>query len=114
MTATKAHRRPMQANASPQQPTTANAGQRRSTQVNEGQCRPTKTKKGPNDASRVIWALGVCVFFFFFSVLLTMKAHSSQRRPTTANAGQRRPTAANLWHYISIESTIHSMALYYF
>src|ERR1700678_2992525 len=32
------------------------------------------------------------VFFFSFSVLLTMKAHSSPRRPTQANEGQCRPT----------------------
>src|SRR5271168_5218997 len=35
------------------------------------------------------------VFFFSFSVLLTMKAHSSQRRPTQANTGQCRPTKAH-------------------
>src|ERR1700678_641529 len=34
-----------------------------------------------------------CVFsFLFFSVLLTTKAYSSQRRPMKANTGQCRPT----------------------
>src|ERR1700678_3667 len=36
----------------PQQPMTANKGQQR----------PTKTKKGPNDARRIVWVLGM--FFF--------------------------------------------------
>src|SRR5271168_3226864 len=35
------------------------------------------------------------VFFFSFSVLLTTKAHSSQRPPTQANTGQCRPTKAH-------------------
>src|ERR1700678_3932981 len=52
-------------------------------------------KKGPNDASGIVWALGVFFFKFFFSILLTTKAHSSQRRPPKANAGPRKPTAAN-------------------
>src|SRR5271168_1347017 len=53
-------------------------------------------KKSPNDASGVVWALGV--FFFlqcFSSILLTTKAHSSQRWPPKANAGPQKPTAAN-------------------
>src|ERR1700678_488927 len=70
-------------NESSQQPTTANAGQQR----------PTKTKQGPNDARPVVWARGVSFLFFFFSVLLTTKAYSSQRRPIKANTGQCRPTA---------------------
>src|ERR1700678_888526 len=37
----------------------------------------------------------VCFFLFFSSILLTTKAHSSQRRPPKANAGPRKPTAAN-------------------
>src|ERR1700678_3465976 len=55
----------------------------------------TKMKKGPNDASGVVWALGVVFFHFFSSILLTTKAHSSQRRPLKANAGPQKPTAAN-------------------
>src|ERR1700678_945820 len=44
-------RRPTQVNEGPQQPMTANKGQRR----------PTKTKRGPNDASGVVWAI-ICFF----------------------------------------------------
>src|SRR5271168_4758990 len=47
-----AGRRPTQADEGPQQPMTANEGQRR----------PTKTKRGPNDASGVVWAI-ICFFF---------------------------------------------------
>src|SRR5271168_1918444 len=39
----------------------------------EGQRRPTKRKQGPNDASGVVWALGV-FFLIFLSVLLTTTA----------------------------------------
>src|SRR5271168_2248567 len=46
-----AERRPTQADEGPQQPMTANKGQRR----------PTKTKRGPNDASGVVWAI---IYFF--------------------------------------------------
>src|SRR6202522_77042 len=46
-----AGRRPTQADEGPQQPMMAN----------EGQCRPTKTKRGPNDASGVVWAI-ICFF----------------------------------------------------
>src|SRR5271168_654735 len=60
--------------------------------ANEGQRRPTKSKKGPNDTSGVVWALGVFFFSNFFSILLTTKAHSSQRRPPKANAGPQQPT----------------------
>src|ERR1700678_4452694 len=44
--------RPTQADKGPQQPMTANEGQRR----------PTKTKRGPNDASGIVWAI-ICFFF---------------------------------------------------
>src|SRR5271168_1705240 len=44
-------RRPTQADEGPQQPMMANEGQRR----------PTKTKRGPNDASGVVWAI-ICFF----------------------------------------------------
>src|ERR1700678_4347043 len=50
------------AHEGPQQPTTANAGQRRPTAANAG---PRRQKKGPNDASGVVWALGE--FFLNFS-----------------------------------------------
>src|SRR5271168_3974176 len=63
--------------------------------ANKGQQRPTKTKKGPNDVSGVVWALGVFFFSIFSSILLTTKAHSSQRRPPKANTGPQKPTAAN-------------------
>src|ERR1700678_1295752 len=75
--------------------------------ANKGQQRPTKTKKGPNNVSGVVWALGVFFFSNFSSILLTTKAHSSQRRPpkaqahkspqqpTQANTGPRQPTTAN-------------------
>src|ERR1700678_10068 len=72
--------------------------------ANEGQRRPTKTKKGPNDVSGVVWALGVFLFHLFYSILITTRhespqqptqAHESPRQPMTANKGQRRPTAAN-------------------
>src|SRR5271168_2600042 len=46
-----AERRPTQADEGPQQPMTANKGKRR----------PTKTKRGPNDASGVVWAI---IYFF--------------------------------------------------
>src|ERR1700678_987253 len=59
-----------------------------------------KTKKGPNDARRVGWALGV-FFVLFFSVLLTTHyvrpffgpdgAHQSQRRPTQAYKDKKGP-----------------------
>src|SRR5271155_3542004 len=46
-----AGRRPTQADEGPQQPMMANEGRRR----------PTKTKRGPNDASGVVWAI-ICFF----------------------------------------------------
>src|ERR1700678_2618783 len=86
-------------------------GQRRPTKAhsshwvaNDGQRRPTKMKKGPNDVSGVVWALGMFLFYFIYFILITtrhesprqpMTANKGQRRPTKANAGQRRPTAAN-------------------
>src|SRR5271155_2887720 len=82
---------------SPRQPMTANEGQRRPTQVNEGPQLPmtaNEDKKGPNDASGVVWALGVFLFHLFYFILITTR-HESPRQPMTANEGQRRPTAAN-------------------
>src|ERR1700678_3964955 len=61
-------------------------------------------KKGPNDARRVVWALGVFLFYLFYFILITTRHESPQqptqanagaRKPMTANEGQRRPTAAN-------------------
>src|ERR1700678_3853015 len=62
--------------------------------ANEGQRRPTKTKKGLNDASGVVWALGVFLFHLFYFILITTR-HESPQQPTQANAGPRKPTAAN-------------------
>src|SRR6202789_3577354 len=39
----------------------ANAGRQRPTAANDSQRRPTKTKRGPNDASGVVWAI-ICFF----------------------------------------------------
>src|SRR5271168_3539018 len=72
---------------SPGRPTAANNGQRRPTKANED-------KKGPNDASGVVWALGVFLFHLFYFILITTR-HESPRQSMTANEGQRRPTAAN-------------------
>src|SRR5271168_2074222 len=72
---------------SPGRPTAANNGQRRPTKANED-------KKGPNDASGVVWALGVFLFHFFYFILITTR-HESPRQPMTANEGQRRPTQVN-------------------
>src|SRR5271168_883172 len=72
---------------SPRQPMTANEGQRRSTKANQD-------KKGPNDASGVVWALGVFLFHVFYFILITTR-HESPRQPMTANEGQRRPTQVN-------------------
>src|ERR1700678_1047383 len=65
------------------------------TEANEGQCRSTKTKKGPNNARRAVWAVGVFFFHFFSSISLTTNTHSSQQRPPKANAGPQKPTLAN-------------------
>ena len=53
--------RPTKAHSSQRRPTKANAGQRRPTAANAG---PRRQKKGLNDASGVVWALGV--FFLIF------------------------------------------------
>jgi hypothetical protein len=34
--------------------------------------RAVATKTGPNDAGRVVWALGECFFYYFFRVLLSL------------------------------------------
>src|ERR1700678_3865993 len=68
--------------------------QRRPTAANEGQCRPTKTKKGPNDARRVVWAIGRS-FFSMYILFLIFLLLRSPRRPTAANDGQRRSTKAH-------------------
>src|SRR5271168_1173430 len=82
---------------SPRQPMTANEGQRRPTQVNEGPQLPmtaNEDKKGPNDASGVVWALGVFFFHLFYFILITTR-HENPQQPTQANAGPRKPMAAN-------------------
>src|ERR1700678_2526370 len=79
---------------SQRRPTAANEGQRRPTAANKGQCRPTKTKKSPNDARRVVWAIGRAFFsmYILFFIFLLLQ---SPRRPTAANDGQRRSTKAH-------------------
>src|ERR1700678_1939936 len=72
----------------------------RPTAANDGQHRPTKANAGPQRRKRAQTTPGASLgpqvsFFFSFSVLLTTKAHSSQRRPTQANTGQCRPTKAH-------------------
>src|ERR1700678_1708468 len=82
--------------------------------ANEGQRRPTKTKKGPNDVSGVVWALGVFFFQFFLPFYLQQRsiaandghqrptqAHESPQQPTTANEGQCRPTKAHSSHRVA-------------
>src|ERR1700678_1540811 len=49
-------------------------GWTRPTKAHEGRQEPTKRNKGPNDARRVIWALGASFFKINFSVLLTTMA----------------------------------------
>src|ERR1700678_4084373 len=64
-TITRAQRRLTQVHEGPQQPTQVDEGPQQPTTANEGQRRPTKTKRGPNDASGIVWALGT--FFIFIS-----------------------------------------------
>src|ERR1700677_115537 len=63
---------------------------RRPTAANEGRRRPTKREKGPNDARRVVWAIGKFFLNVFF--LNVQLIHGSPRRPTAANKGRLRPT----------------------
>src|ERR1700678_1089210 len=84
-------RRPTQADEGPQQPMTANEGQRR----------PTKTKRGPNDASGVVWAI-ICSYVFFrvlfqtnYLIQILFSSRHSGRRPTQADEGPQQPTTAN-------------------
>src|SRR5271168_2094472 len=52
-------------------------------------------KKGPNDASDVVWArIGMC-FTFYFLFFYYYEAHEGPQQPTTANDGQRRPMQVN-------------------
>src|ERR1700678_2983536 len=52
--------------------------------------RPTKTKRGPNNASGIVWA----PFTGQHHHQGSTKANAGSRMPTAANAGRRRPTAA--------------------
>src|ERR1700678_3643421 len=80
-------RRPTKANAGQQRPTVANDGQ------NEGQCRSllctrnrawTMVKTGPNDASGVVWALGMFLCLF---LLVCFLAPDELRWPATTMTG---------------------------
>src|ERR1700678_1591477 len=65
-TITRAQRRLTQVHEGPQQPTQVDEGPQQPTTANEGQRRPTKTKRGPNDASGIVWALGTFLYIYFF------------------------------------------------
>src|SRR6202522_2721363 len=78
------HHTPLWRGRQPQKPTKAPA-------ANEGRRRPTKREKGPNDARRVVWAIGK--FFFkciFLNVQLIHKSPRRPQQPTKAHAGPRR------------------------
>src|SRR5271168_4904289 len=77
------HHTPLWCERQPQKPTKAPA-------ANKGRRRPTKREKGPNDARRVIWAIGKFFFYVFF--LNVQLIRESPRRPTAANEGRLRPT----------------------
>src|ERR1700678_3928162 len=81
--------RPTQADKGPQQPMTANEGQRR----------PTKTKRGPNDASGVVWAI-ICFFsnvqsicYFFITSRSTCSCFFSNKPRSEPEPGLGRPWA---------------------
>src|SRR6202522_2753524 len=83
------HHTPLWRGQQPQKPTKAPA-------ANKGQRRPTKREKGPNDARRVVWAIGKFFFKCIFSKCTTYprkptKAHSSQQRPTQAHEEGKGP-----------------------
>src|SRR5271168_178788 len=84
-----AGRRPTQADEGPQQPMMANEGQRR----------PTKTKRGPNDASGVVWAI-ICFFsnvqficYFFITSPSTYSCFFSNKPRSEPEPGLGRPWA---------------------
>src|SRR5271168_1437113 len=84
-----AGRRPTQADEGPQQPMTANEGQRR----------PTKTKRGPNDASGVVWAI-ICFFsnvqsicYFFITSPSTCSCFFSNKPRSEPEPSLGRPWA---------------------
>src|SRR5271168_4657647 len=84
-----AERRPTQADEGPQQPMTANKGQRR----------PTKTKRGPNDASGVVWAI-ICFFsnvqsicYFFITSPSTCSCFFSNKPRSEPEPSLGRPWA---------------------
>src|ERR1700678_1093245 len=53
------HHTPLWRGRQPRKPTKAPA-------ANEGRRRPTKREKGPNDARRVVWAIGKFFFLMYF------------------------------------------------
>src|ERR1700678_131889 len=53
------HPPPLWRGRQPRKPTKAPA-------ANEGRHRPTKREKGPNDARRVVWAIGKFFFLMYF------------------------------------------------
>src|SRR6202522_1510976 len=55
-------------------------------------CEPRREKKRAQMTPDAAFGPWVCFLNFFFSVLLTTKAHSTQRRPTKANTGPQQPT----------------------
>src|ERR1700678_490333 len=86
---THTHPTPLWRGRQPQKPTKAPA-------ANKGRRRPTKREEGPNDARRVVWAIGKFFFLGIFSKCTTYpqkptKAHSSQQRPTQAHKDGKRP-----------------------
>src|SRR5271168_3303430 len=74
----------------PRRPTKAHSSQRRPTQAYEDE---TKMKKGPNDASSVVWAIGE---FFLTVQFISYPPHPFLARPTPTKAhiSQRRPMQA--------------------
>src|SRR5271168_3079078 len=89
---------------SPRQPMTANEGQRRSTKANQD-------KKGPNDASGVVWALGVFLFHVFYFILITTR-HESPRQPMTAHEDEKGPKQ-RVWRCLGPRCVSFSFILFY-
>src|SRR5271155_2642803 len=73
----------------------AHESPRRPTAANEGQRKPTKIKKGPNDATCIVWAIGnfffKCTIYFLPTTPIVGPddAHEGPQQPTKANAGLR-------------------------
>src|SRR5271168_2070549 len=77
----------------------ANAGRQRPTAANDGQRRPTKTKRGPNDASGVVWAI-ICFFsnvqsirYFFITSRSTYSCFFSNKPRSEPEPSLGRPWA---------------------